>query len=60
MYSHSLEHPAWQFLGSDMNQAMIEESIAAFRKGRQMCLTRADVLRPVEVTLEASKSARLG
>jgi predicted dehydrogenase len=60
VYSHSLERPVWQYWGSDMNQAMIEEFIMAIRQQRPPCVSGMDGLRAVEVTIAAYESARQG
>ena len=60
VYSHANQRPVWQYWGSDMNQAMVAEFIAAMREGRQPGVTGVDGLRAVEVTLAAYESARTG
>ena len=60
VYSHSAGRANWQYWGSDMNQAMISEFVAAIREGREPAVTGLDGLRAVEVTLAAYESARTG
>jgi UDP-N-acetylglucosamine 3-dehydrogenase len=60
VHSHASPHPRWQYWGSDMNQAMLIEFVAAIRTGRQPAVTGLDGLRAVEVTLAAYESARSG
>jgi len=60
IYSHANQRPVWQYWGSDMNQAMVSEFIAAIRAGREPAVTGVDGLRAVEVTLAAYESAQIG
>ena len=60
VYSHVNQRPVWQYWGSDMNQAMISEFIAAIRAGREPSVTGVDGLRAVEVTMAAYESVRIG
>lgn len=60
VYSHANQRPIWQYWGSDMNQAMISEFIAAIRDGREPKVTGVDGLRAVEVVIAAYDSARTG
>ncbi len=60
VYSNRLERPTWQFWGSDMNQAMIEEFVAAIRDQRQPSVTGWDGYRAVEATIAAYQSAQSG
>lgn len=60
VYSHANQRPVWQYWGSDMNQAMVAEFIAAMREGREAGVTGVDGLRAVEVTLAAYESVRTG
>ncbi len=54
------EPPAnqWAYWGSDMNQAMIEEFVAAIREGRETAVTGEDGLFALEVVLAAYESAK--
>lgn len=50
----------WAYWGSDANQAMIEEFVAAIREGRPPAVTGEDGLRALEVALAAYRSAETG
>ncbi|MCA9931547.1 MAG: hypothetical protein KC419_23840, partial [Anaerolineales bacterium] len=50
----------WAYWGSDMNQAMIAEFVAAIREGRETAVTGEDGLFALEVVLAAYESAALG
>jgi predicted dehydrogenase len=60
VYSHANQRPVWQFWGSDINQAMVDEFVAAVRADREPSVTGVDGLRAVEVTVAAYESARIG
>ncbi|HEY3311062.1 MAG TPA: Gfo/Idh/MocA family oxidoreductase [Anaerolineales bacterium] len=60
VYSHANQRPSWYYWGSDMNQAMINEFVAAIREGREPAVSGIDGLRAVEVALAAYESARTG
>ncbi|MCX6081383.1 MAG: Gfo/Idh/MocA family oxidoreductase [Chloroflexi bacterium] len=60
VYSHANQRPVWQYWGSDMNQAMINEFVSAIREGRQPGVSGLDGLRAVEVTMAAYESVRTG
>ncbi len=47
----------WAYWGSDMNQAMIAEFVAAIREGRETAVTGEDGLFALEVVLAAYESA---
>jgi predicted dehydrogenase len=51
---------AWDFWGSDANQAMVEEFVAAVREGRPPAVSGLDGLRALEVVLAGYESARTG
>ena len=51
---------AWHYWGSDANQAMVEEFVAAIRDGRQPAVTGKDGYRALEITLAAYQSAATG
>ncbi len=48
----------WAYWGSDMNQAMIAEFVAAIREGRETAVTGEDGLFALEVVLAAYESAK--
>ena len=52
--------PRWLYWGSDANQAMIEEFIAAIREGREPAVTGADGLAAVRIIEAAYKSIQEG
>lgn len=60
IFSHSIQRPAWAFWGSDANQAMVDEFVAAIREKRPAKVTGVDGLRAVEVALAAYRSAESG
>ncbi|HUH08408.1 MAG TPA: Gfo/Idh/MocA family oxidoreductase [Egibacteraceae bacterium] len=59
---YAAEEPAtrWVAWGSDPNQAMIDEFIAAAREARKPSVTGEDGLRATQVALAAGESARSG
>jgi predicted dehydrogenase len=59
-YSHRVGRPLWSYWGSDSNQAMIGEFIAAVRDHRTPAITGEDGLRAVEVVVAAYQSAETG
>lgn len=60
VYSHAAQRPQWAYWGSDMNQAMIADFVAAVRDQRPPRVSGWDGYRALEVTLAAYESARLG
>lgn len=50
----------WAYWGSDMNQAMIAEFVAAIREGRETAVTGEDGYFALAVTLAAYESTALG
>ncbi len=57
------QHPPthnWVYWGSDVNQAMLEEFVAAIREQRPAKVTGEDGYRAVEIALAAYESAELG
>ena len=60
VYTHTAGRANWQYWGSDMNQAMLAEFVAALRENREPKVSGEDGLRAVEVTLAAYESARTG
>ena len=60
VYQHTTQHAAWRYWGSDANQAMIEDFVAALRENRPPRVTGLDGYRAVEVTLAAYQSAATG
>ena len=57
---HQQKSPRWAYWGSDANQAMIAEFVAAIREGRQPAITGEDGLRAVEIVQAAYRSAEQG
>jgi predicted dehydrogenase len=60
IYSQSQSSHAWTYWGSDANQAMIEEFVAAVREQRSPKVTGVDGYKALEVTLAAYASAERG
>ncbi len=60
IYQHSLRRPTYGFWGSDSNQAMVDEFVAAIREDRAPSVTGEDGLRAVEVFIAAYESATSG
>jgi len=60
VYRHDLQRPAWAYWGSDANQAMLAEFVAALREDRPPRVTGMDGYRAVEATLAAYESAKSG
>lgn len=60
VYQQTQGRPIWAYWGSDSNQAMIEEFVAAIRENRQARVTGIDGLRSVEVALAAYESVKIG
>lgn len=60
VYRHDVRRPVWAYWGSDANQAMIDEFVAAIRGDRSPRVTGLDGHRAVEVVAAAYESARTG
>lgn len=60
VYRHSLQRPLYGNWGSDSDQAMINDFVAAIRDNREPSVTGYDGLKAVEVALAAYESAQLG
>jgi len=60
VYRHDVGRANWLYWGSDANQAMIAEFVAAIREQRQPLVTGMDGYRAVEVALAAYDSAASG
>jgi predicted dehydrogenase len=60
VYNQRWQRPLWYYWGSDANQAMLAEFVAAIREERQPAVTGQDGLRAVEVALAAYRSAATG
>jgi len=60
VYSYANQRPVWQYWGTNIDQAMICEFVAAIRDGREPSVTGVDGLRAVEVTLAAYESSQTG
>jgi predicted dehydrogenase len=60
VYRHDVRRPAWAYWGSDANQAMIDEFVAAIREDRSPRVTGVDGHRAVEVVAAAYESASTG
>jgi predicted dehydrogenase len=60
VYSHTVGRPLWSYWGSDSNQGLINEFVAAIREKRVPAITGEDGLRAVEVVVAAYESAESG
>ena len=60
VYRQDMRRASWEHWGSDANQAMISEFIAAVREDRPPRVTGMDGYRAVEVGLAAYESASMG
>ena len=60
LYSDRIGRPQWLAWGSDANQGMIEEFVAAIREGREPSITGIDGLKAVEIVAAAYQSAASG
>lgn len=60
VYRQDRQRASWIYWGSDANQAMINEFIAAIQDQRQPRVTGYDGLKAVEVVDAVYKSAKLG
>ena len=60
VYEHTTERARWPSWGSDTNQAMIEEFVAAVQEERAPRVTGMDGYRAVEAALAAYESAASG
>lgn len=60
VYHPEVQRPVWGFWGSNNDQAMIAEFIAAIREGREPAVTGLDGLRATEIALAAYASAESG
>jgi predicted dehydrogenase len=50
----------WAYWGSDANQGMVAEFVAALREGRETAVTGEDGYKALEITLAAYRSAAVG
>lgn len=60
VYSNDVRRPQWAYWGSDMNQTMIDEFVAAIREEREPRVTGLDGHRAVEIVAAAYESASTG
>lgn len=60
VFNHMLQRPRWDFWGSDMNQALINDFVAAVRDQRSPLVSGMDGFHATEVALAAYESARTG
>lgn len=60
VFSHKVGRPLWGYWGSDANQGMLEEFVAAIQEQRVPAITGEDGLRAVEIVVAAYRSAETG
>lgn len=60
VYNHDRKRPYWAYWGSDANQAMIDEFVAAIQEQRTPRVTGEDGLRAVEIVAAAYRSVESG
>jgi predicted dehydrogenase len=60
VYSHAWQRANFMYWGSDSNQAMLNEFVAAIREDRSPAVTGWDGYHAVEVTMAAYESAESG
>jgi predicted dehydrogenase len=60
VYTHTRQRPAYAYWGSDANQAMIDDFVAAIREDRAPGVTGEDGLRAVEIVAAAYQSVAKG
>lgn len=60
VFTHELQRPRWDFWGTDMNQALINDFVAAVRDQRQPLASGMDGFRATQVALAAYESAQTG
>jgi len=60
VYQHSLQRPTYAYWGSDANQAMIDEFVAAIMEKRSPAVTGEDGLRAVRIVEAAYRSVAAG
>ncbi len=60
IYRQEPPQHTWTYWGSDANQGMIEEFVAAIRDGRRPLVTGEDGYKALEITLAAYESAASG
>ncbi len=60
IYSQKVGRPLWSYWGSDSNQGMVNEFIAAIREKRAPAITGEDGLRAVEIVIAAYQSGQSG
>ncbi|MFC1878538.1 Gfo/Idh/MocA family protein [Chloroflexota bacterium] len=60
IYRHDRQRAGWAYWGSDANQAMVNEFIAAIRENRQPLVSGYDGFKAVEVAEAAYLSAKSG
>ena len=56
VYSHQTQRPAWHFWGSDSNQAMVDEFVAACQENRAPAVTGEDGYKATEIVEAAYRS----
>jgi predicted dehydrogenase len=59
-YGQPQQHTRWSYWGSDMNQAMVEEFVAAIGESRQPAVTGYDGYKALEIALAVYASAEAG
>lgn len=60
VYRHSAQRPAYAYWGSDADQGMVDEFVAAIEENRPPAITGYDGYKAVEIALAAYRSAESG
>jgi len=60
VYSHQTEKPAWHAWGSDMDEGMVNEFIAAIQEDRKPAVTGYDGFKAAEIALAGYRSVETG
>ena len=59
-YTGATQRPRWDFWGTDINQAMINDFITAVRDGCAPCISGMDGFRATQIALGTYESIKTG